>query len=106
VALHANYAGLTVVLDDGTERVVDHLMAATSYEVDIAQYPFLALELVDARSNGFSRLRTAYESSVSGLHFVGAPAAGSLGPGMRFVSHSGMAAPAITGATTSRAKSH
>jgi cation diffusion facilitator CzcD-associated flavoprotein CzcO len=95
-------------LDDGTERVVDHLMAATSYHVDIAQYPFLAPELVDnlARSNGFPRLRTAYESSVSGLHFVGAPAAGSLGPGMRFVSHSGMAAHAITGATTSRAKSH
>jgi cation diffusion facilitator CzcD-associated flavoprotein CzcO len=107
VALEPDDAHLTVALDDGTERVVDHLVAATGYHVDVGLYPFLARELVDrlARVNGFPRLSTAYESSVSGLYFVGAPAAGSLGPGMRFVSHSGMAANAIARATASRVRS-
>lgn len=106
-ALDVNDAGLTVALDDGTKRVVDHVIAATGYRVDVARYPFLAPELVDSlvRVDGFPTLSTAYESSVPGLHFVGAPAARSLGPGMRFVSHSGMAANAIARAIASRKRS-
>jgi len=89
---------LGVTLDDGSERRVDHLMAATGYRVDVGRYPFLAPSLVARieRIDGFPSLTSTYESSVPGLYFVGAPAARSMGPGMRFVSHSGMAAAAAT----------
>jgi len=84
-------------LDDGSERVVDHVIAGTGYRIDISRYPFLAPELVAQvlRAAGFPKLSRAYESSVEGLYFVGAPAAASMGPGMRFVSHSGMAGAAV-----------
>ena len=36
--------------------------------------------------NGYPVLRRGLESSVPGLHFLGAPAARSFGPLMRFVS--------------------
>ena len=87
---------LWVTLDDDTERRVDHLIAGTGYRIDISRYPFLEAGLVARleRVDGFPRLTNAYESSVQGLYFVGAPAAASMGPGMRFVSHSGMAAAA------------
>jgi FAD-dependent urate hydroxylase len=96
-AVRASNGHLRIVLADGTEREVDHVVAATGYRVDVARYPFLAPDLVDglARADGFPRLGRSYESSIAGLHFVGAPAAGSLGPGMRFVSHSGIAARAV-----------
>jgi cation diffusion facilitator CzcD-associated flavoprotein CzcO len=88
---------LHLELDDGSERRADHLIAATGYRIDITRYPFLAPGLLARieRVDGFPRLSTAYESSAAGLHFVGAPAAASMGPGMRFVSHSGMAAAAV-----------
>lgn len=96
-ALREEAGELHVELDDGSERRADHLIAATGYRIDIARYPFLAPRLLDRieRVGGFPRLSTAYESSAAGLHFVGAPAAASMGPGMRFVSHSGMAAAAV-----------
>lgn len=88
---------LRVLLEDGSERRADHLIAATGYHVDISKYPFLTPSLLEriARSNGFPSMTRSYESSVRGLYFVGAPAAASMGPGMRFVSHSGMAAAAV-----------
>lgn len=90
-------SALRVLLEDGSERRADNLIAATGYDVDISRYPFLAAPLLAriARSNGFPSLNRGYESSVRGLYFVGAPAAASMGPGMRFVSHSGMAAAAV-----------
>jgi NADPH-dependent 2,4-dienoyl-CoA reductase/sulfur reductase-like enzyme len=86
--------GVTVVLSDGTERRGDHVLAATGYRIDVAKYPFLPPELADEirHVEGFPTLTRGYESSVGGLYFIGAPAARSMGPGMRFVSHSGAAA--------------
>lgn len=83
-------AGLALTLSDGTTREVDHLMFGTGYKVNVERYPFLSqhilsnLELV----NGHPVLRQGFESSVPGLHFLGAPAARSFGPIMRFVSGS------------------
>ena len=37
-------------------------------------------------TNGYPKLGPAFESSVPGLHFIGAPAAWSYGPLMYFVS--------------------
>ena len=80
--------GLQVRFADGGQRTVDHLLLGTGYRVDIARYPFLAPSLLARvrRVNGYPVLRRGMESSVAGLHFVGAPAAWSFGPIMRFVS--------------------
>jgi hypothetical protein len=90
-------SGVQVELDDGTERVVDHVVLGTGYRIDLTQYSFLDADLrAHIRLKGSSpRLSRSLESSVPGLYFVGAPAAASAGPGFRFVSHSGFAAGAI-----------
>lgn len=77
-----------VTLDDGSERVADHVLSGTGYRVDVERYDFLPPELTRKieRVNGYPRLDHGFESSVPGLHFVGAPAAMSYGPVMRFVS--------------------
>src|SRR4051794_37439061 len=81
---------LRLSLDDGARRELDHLVLGTGYRVDVARYPFLdAGVLADLhRVDGYPVLRHGLESSVPGLHFVGAPAARSFGPTMRFVSGS------------------
>jgi cation diffusion facilitator CzcD-associated flavoprotein CzcO len=77
-----------VRLCDGCERMVDHVLLGTGYKVDISNYGFLAPQLARSlrRSNGFPLLKEGLESSVPGLHFLGAPAAWSFGPLMQFVS--------------------
>jgi FAD-dependent urate hydroxylase len=78
---------VSLQLSDGTRRCVDHVLLATGYRVDIARYPFLGKRLLESveRSNGYPILDMGLESSVPGLHFLGAPAAWSFGPLMRFV---------------------
>lgn len=80
--------GVRVGLDDGSTLDADHVVYGTGYQVDIGRYPFLAPELVAGveQVNGYPVLRRGLESSVRRLHFVGAPAAWSFGPIMRFVS--------------------
>jgi len=98
--------GLKVTLDDGNKLLVDHVLLGTGYRVDLRRYPFLESRLrarIDT-IDGFPRLNRGYESSVAGLHFAGAPAAWSFGPGMRFVSHTGIAAQAITRAVFRRVR--
>lgn len=87
-----------VVLDDGTERRADHVILGTGYEVDVANYEFLGRDLLAALDivNGYPRLTTGYESSIPGLHFLGAPAALSFGPVTQFVVGSWHAAPTVT----------
>jgi len=77
-----------VRFNDGTERLVHHVLLGTGYRVDITKYDFLAPELVQSiqRINGYPVLQPGLETSVPGLHIVGAPAAWSFGPLMQFVS--------------------
>jgi len=79
---------LDVTFDNGDAQTVDHLLFGTGYRVDITRYPFLAGTLTGRinRVGGYPLLTAGMESSVPGLHFVGAPAAWSFGPTMRFVS--------------------
>lgn len=79
---------LRLTLSNGSELTGDHLLFATGYRIDIAKYPFLDRKLVDRidRVNGYPRLKPGLESSVPGLCFLGAPAAWSFGPVLRFVS--------------------
>jgi len=89
---------LQVELSDGSARQVDHLLFGTGYQVDISRYPFLdpALALQVRATNGYPELRPGMESSVPGLHFLGAPAARSFGPIMRFVAGGWYGAESLT----------
>lgn len=85
---------LSIRLDDGSERRVDHVLLATGYRVDISRYEFLTKELLASirRIDGYPQLNAEFECSVAGLHFLGAPAAWSFGPLMRFVAGTEFAA--------------
>ena len=75
-------------LSNGESREFDHVLLGTGYRVDVARYRFLAPDLLRElrTTNGFPELSGKFESSVGGLHFIGAPAAWSFGPMMNFVS--------------------
>ena len=77
-----------VVLDNGAERTVDHVLMATGFRVDVTRYPFFDPALLAGIDtvNGYPVLRSRLESSVPGLHFAGKPAARSFGPLLGFVS--------------------
>jgi len=79
---------LQIRLDDGTERVVDHCLLATGFQVDLSRYAFLAPSLLQQLQtvDGFPVLGRGFESSVPGLHFLGKPASWSFGPLLCFVS--------------------
>jgi hypothetical protein len=79
---------LRITFADGDVQTVDHLLFGTGYRVDITRYPFLTAALTARirRAGGYPLLGPGMESSVPGLHFLGAPAAWSFGPIMRFVS--------------------
>ncbi len=79
---------VTLELDDGTVREVDRVVLATGFDVRADRHPLLGAELLtDLRTRGGAPLLAGgFESSVPGLHFVGAFAAASFGPVMRFVS--------------------
>ena len=97
-------ARLALTLDDGSVRVVDHLLLGTGYRVDVARYAFLAPEVVAAvrRVDGYPVLGRGFESSVPGLHFLGAPASWSFGPIMRFVSGTWYSGRALTNRVAGR----
>jgi cation diffusion facilitator CzcD-associated flavoprotein CzcO len=86
-----------VILDDGSERIADHVLLGTGYRVDVSKYEFLAPQLAQSidRVNGYPCLKRGLETSVQGLHILGAPAAWSFGPLMRFVSGAGYASRAL-----------
>ncbi len=86
-----------LLLSDRSERTVDHVLLGTGYSIEIVRYPFLAPELAAEikASGGYPLLGPGLESSVAGLHFLGAPAAFSFGPIMRFVVGTWYAAPAL-----------
>jgi thioredoxin reductase len=73
--------------EGGTEVVTaDHVIAGTGYKVDMRRLTFLGPEILDQLDciNHTPRLSRWFESSVSGLHFVGTAASNSFGPMMRF----------------------
>ena len=79
--------GVSVKLDDGNERVVDHVLLGTGYRVDVSKYEFFAPELAHSigQFQGYPRLREGFETSIPGLHIIGAPAVWSFGALMQFV---------------------
>jgi len=70
----------------------------SGFEVDVKRFDFLSPEVVRALRvvRGSPVLSHGLESSLPGLHFVGAAATHSFGPVMRFVVGTAYAAPAVT----------
>lgn len=73
--------------DRGETRIdVDHVVAATGYRVDLNRLPFIAPELRRQVQvvQGTPVLSRQFESSVPGMFIIGAAAANSFGPLLRF----------------------
>ena len=88
---------VALTLDDGTHRF-DHVLMATGYRIDVDKMNLLdpRLRARIARRDGLPVLSNGLESSVPGLHFVGAAAVGSYGPLLRFIAGAGFAARNVT----------
>ncbi len=88
VSATARAGQVYVTFADGEAQTVDHLLFGTGYKMDITRYPFLSAGLTGQirRAGGYPLLGNGMESSVPGLHFLGAPSSWSFGPIVRFVS--------------------
>jgi thioredoxin reductase len=88
------------VRENGTacEFAADRVIAATGFRVDLARLGYLdpALAADIEREGHAPRLSAHYETSVPGLFIVGAAAAPTFGPVMRFMFGAKHAAPTIT----------
>jgi cation diffusion facilitator CzcD-associated flavoprotein CzcO len=82
---------LLLRLSNGERRVVDHLIAATGYRIDLDRVPFISRELSsripreDEGGGGFPKLGAHFESGLPGLYFAGPLASYSHGPAFRFI---------------------
>jgi len=88
---------ISLTLDNATKRF-DHVLLATGYRIDIDKMAILEPKLRGkiVRHDGLPVLSGGFESSVRGLHFIGAAAVGSFGPLLRFIAGSGFAARRVT----------
>lgn len=79
---------LRLIQSDGSESSFEtgHVIAATGYHVDVERLTFLEPELRQKirKTVNSPALSACFESSVPGLFFVGASAANTFGPLMRF----------------------
>lgn len=103
VGARAAGSHISLQFDDGSDEF-DHVLLATGYHIDIAKLGIFPPELLQQiqRANGSPLLSNGLETSVRGLHFVGASAVASYGPLMRFVAGSGYAARHLSRALRSR----
>jgi hypothetical protein len=85
-------------LNDGAKREADHVLLGTGYKVSVSRISFLSADLqTDVRAaNGYPVLNWGLESTVPGLHFVGATGGHSFGPLCRFVAGTSYTANALT----------
>ena len=97
-AVTADADGVELELQDGERRSADHVLLGTGYRIDVSRLELLAPEVRRSLDlvGGYPVLDRGFQSSVPGLHFVGAPAAWSFGPLMRFVAGTEFAARALT----------
>jgi cation diffusion facilitator CzcD-associated flavoprotein CzcO len=82
-----------------TSLVVDHVVAATGYQVDVDAIsyldPGLRAQVARVGTSGSPQLSASFQSTVAGLHFVGLSAAATFGPLLRFVHGTDFAARAV-----------
>ena len=94
VGVRSSAGEVELELEDGERRSADHVLLGTGYRVDVSRLELIGPSVQSALTlvNGYPALDRSFQSSVPGLHFVGAPAAWSFGPLMRFVAGTGFAA--------------
>lgn len=87
-SVHCSGDQVKLRLSDSTERTADHVLLGTGFRIDISKYPILDKSLTSSirQTNGFPILGKGLETSVPGLHILGAPAVYSFGPLLQFVS--------------------
>jgi thioredoxin reductase len=87
-SVHNGRASLQLVDWEKRQRTieVDHVVAATGYQVDLKRLGFLDCEMRGKirLTDKSPALSSTFESSVPGLYFVGVVAANTFGPLMRF----------------------
>ncbi|MFT4414202.1 NAD(P)-binding domain-containing protein [Fredinandcohnia humi] len=81
---------IQISLSNGDERIVNHIISATGFRIDIDKVPFFDNELLGAieREEGyahFPKLNESFESSLHGLYFAGPLSSHSHGPTFRFI---------------------
>jgi hypothetical protein len=79
--------------------LVDHVIAGTGYKAAVTRFKFLDQSLISriATVEESPALNRRFESSVPGLYFVGAAAANSFGPMLRFAFGSKFASKRVAG---------
>ena len=105
--LEARRSGDRIVLaSDGGSRSVDHVLLATGYRISVDKMQFLDPQLRSriVRHGDSPLLSAGFESSVDGLHFIGAAAVASFGPLLRFIAGAGFAARRIARALGDRSR--
>jgi FAD-dependent urate hydroxylase len=95
---------VSVDFNTGRTESYDHVLFGTGYQIDIARYEFLSRDLLlqIRRVDGYPVLGKGMESSVPGVHFLGATAAYSWGPIMRFVAGGWFGAESLTQVVTGK----
>ncbi|MDP4084572.1 MAG: NAD(P)-binding domain-containing protein [Bacillota bacterium] len=85
-----NEEEIRLVLSNGTEKIVNHLIAATGFQINLDKVPFFDQELLSEIEREkdfvqFPKLNESFESSVPGLYFAGPLSSHSHGPTFRFI---------------------
>jgi cation diffusion facilitator CzcD-associated flavoprotein CzcO len=103
IAARASDSRVSVQMDHGSS-VVDHVLLATGYHIDCSKLGLFGDHMLEniKQVHGSPSLKAGFESSVPGLHFIGASAVKSYGPLMRFVAGSGYAAGHLAKAVSER----
>jgi len=88
---------IKVELSDGSERMADHVVQATGFEVRMERFGFFSPDILRSIKTirGEPRLGTGFESSVPGLHFLGSASDLSYGPLMRAIAGTRFSASAV-----------
>ena len=90
-----------LIVGTGTKKeiTVDHLISATGYRAGLSRLAFLdpAIQSALRSIQDTPVLSSNFESSMPGLYFVGASAANTFGPLLRFAFGAGFTAPRIAG---------
>jgi FAD-dependent urate hydroxylase len=81
---------IRITLSDGSEKIVNHIIAATGFHINIDKVPFFNSDLLSQVEREeeyvqFPKLNESFESSLSGLYFAGPLSSHSHGPTFRFI---------------------
>ncbi len=98
---------LRLVLSDGLTDIVDRVVLATGYRVDVSRYHILDASLKQAlrTEDGYPVLTTGLETSVPGLYMAGVIGECTLGPTLRFVTGTSNTGPRLAASIASSRQS-